>query len=148
MSVRSLVLRATTGQSALVTDGATPADFEVAEQALGARFLADHRTLLAKENGWERWFGGCFLMVYSTEVLVRVNREIEGHPGFLAFASDGSRELIGFDMRSPSPPVVMIDITSAGWEDALLQAESLADFMQQLASEEDYRWDEPYRPSA
>jgi hypothetical protein len=143
-----LVIAVHFGHSALVTDGATSADFEVVEEALGVRLLADHRTLLADENGWERSFGDCFLMVYSTEALVGVNREIERHPGFVAFASDGSRELIGFDMRSPSPPVVMIDITSAGWDEALFQAASLTDFMQQRASGEDFRWDEPYRPSA
>jgi hypothetical protein len=131
-----------------VTEGATPADFAVVEQALGVRLLADHRALLATENGWERWFGDCFLMIYSTEAVVGVNREIDRHPGFLAFASDGGRELIGFDMRSASPAVVMIDITSAGWEEALFQAASLAEFMQQRASGEDFRWDEPYRSSA
>lgn len=86
-------------------------------------------------------------MVYGTEDLVEVNRELERHSGFLAFGSDGSREIIGLDMRASSPPVVMISITSAAWEDALFQAESLSEFLEQRARHEDLRWDVPYEPS-
>lgn len=73
-------------------------------------------------------------MIYGTESLVVVNAQIEGHPGFLAFGSDGSREVIGLDMRRTPPPVVMIDITSAGWDEALYQAPSLTDFMRHRTS--------------
>jgi hypothetical protein len=103
-----------------VSPGATKTELDAAEAALGQPLLAEHRALLAKENGSEHWYGDVFLMIYATESLVAVNREIERHPGFLAFASDGSRELIGFDTRATPPPVVMIDITSGGWEEALL----------------------------
>lgn len=138
---------AQTGHYALVSAGATESELEAVEAALGVRLTADHRALLIEENGSEHWFGDVFLMIYGTADLVSVNREIERHPGFLAFASDGSRELIGLDLRSSPPPVVMIDITSAGWEDAHFQACSLADFIQQRRRGEELRWDEPYRPS-
>jgi SMI1-KNR4 cell-wall len=131
-----------------VTNGATEADFAAAESGLGVELIPEHRALLAAENGWERWYGECFMMMYGTASLIEVNAEIERHPGFLAFASDGSREIVGLDMRVKSPPVVMIDITSAGWEDALFQADSLSEFMAQRAGHEDFRWDEPYKPNA
>ena len=79
-------------------------------------------------------------MMYDTTNLVGVNQVIERHPGFLAIASDGSREQIGFDTRRGPPPVVMIDITSGGWESAIYQADSLEDFMRQRARGEDFRW--------
>lgn len=126
--------------------GASEADFARVESALGVQLTTEHRELLVVENGWERWYGDCFLMVYGTDALVAVNRQVEGHPGLLVFASDGSRELVGLDMRVGSPPVVMIDITSAGWEEAMFQAESLAEFLAQRARHEDFRWDVPYQP--
>lgn len=126
--------------------GATEDDLRAVEEALGVGLPAECRALLSEQNGWERWYGQVFLMVYSTDGLVEVNRQIDNHPGFLAFASDGSRELIGFDLRCDPSPIVMIDITSAGWEEALFQAESLAEFMDQRSRGEDLRWDQPHHP--
>jgi len=126
--------------------GASEVDLARVESALGVQLTPEHRELLVAENGWERCFGNCFLTVYGTDDLVAVNREVEGHPGFLAIASDGSRELIGFDMRVDTPPVVMIDITSAGWDEALFQADSLSEFLEQRARHEDLRWEVPYQP--
>lgn len=129
-----------------MTGGASPTDLHAVEAALGLPLSVEHRALLSTENGGEHWYGDVFLMIYGTDSLVDVNREIERHPGFLAFASDGSREIIGYDTRVAPSPVVMIDITSAGWDDALYQAASLNEFMHQRLSGEDFRWDQPYRP--
>jgi hypothetical protein len=131
-----------------VPAGATDADFAAVEQALGVRLTAHHRALLTAENGWERWYGECFLMMFSTSGVIESTRLVERHPGFLAVASDGSREIIGLDMRRDTPPVVMIDITSSGWGDALLQAESLLEFMALRERHEDLRFDVPYTGSA
>lgn len=128
--------------------GATEVELDAVEDALDVRLTTEHRALLAEQNGFERWHGDVYLAIYGTESLVGVNRELERLPGFVAFGSDGARELIGFDLRASPPPVVMIDVTSAGWEEALYQAESLAEFMNQRARGEDFRWDEPYRPGA
>jgi hypothetical protein len=124
--------------------GTPGADFARVESVLGVRITAEHRALLAAANGWAKWYGDHYLMVYGTDELIAVNKAMENHAGFLAFASDGGRELIGLDMRVSTPPVVMIDITSAGWEEALFQAESLPEFMEQRARHEDFRWDTPY----
>lgn len=124
--------------------GASESDIARAERRLGVRLVSDHRSLLSEEDGWERWYGDCLLMLYGTADLVAVNLNIERHPGFLAFGSDGSRELLGFDMRQAAPPVVMIDITSGGWDEALFQADSLGEFMAQRLRFEDLRWDTPY----
>ena len=131
-----------------MTGGATEADFAAVEQALGVQLIAKHRELLAVENGWQRWYGECLLMMSSTSGVIESTRLVERHPGFLAFASDGSREIIGLDTRRDPPPVVMIDITSAGWQDALFQADSLDEFMERLGRNEDFRWDLPYEGDA
>lgn len=129
-----------------VSEGASAEVLAGVEAALGVRLTAAHRALLRDQDGFGRWYGEVFLFVYGTEDVIAVNHEMTDHPGFLAFGSDGSRELIGFDLRAPDPPVVMIDITSAGWDAALYQAESLAAFMAQRERGEDFRWDRPYRP--
>ncbi len=109
------------------------------EAALQVRLPVELRDLLGAANGFEGWYGGTFLVVFSTRAMVPVNREIERHPGFLAFGSNGGRALIGFDLRASSPPVVMIDLTSSGWAEARFQADSLGAFMEQRARGEDLR---------
>ena len=131
-----------------MSDGATDADLEAVEQALGLRLTAKHRELLTIENGSERWYGDCFLMMFSTSGIIDSTRLVEGHPGFLAFASDGSREIIGLDRRRDPSPVVMIDTTSAGWHAALFRADSLEDFTSRLENGEGLRWDAPHKGDA
>ena len=148
MRVITLALARRTGQYALMPGGATEADFAAVEQTLGVQLIAKHRELLAVENGWQRWYGECFLMMSSTNGVIESTQLVERHPGFLGFASDGSREIIGLDMRRDPQPVVMIDITSAGWQDAMFQADSLEDFMERLRTGEGLRWDVPYEGHA
>ncbi len=130
-----------------MSDRASQDELRTVEQTLGVDLPEELRALLSAHNGWERWYGDTYVMVYGTNALVAVNQELERLPGFLAFGSDGSRELIGFDLRRHPSPVVMVDITAAGWGDALFQAESLAEFMDQRSRAEDLRWDQPYVPS-
>jgi cell wall assembly regulator SMI1 len=124
--------------------GASEQEIDAAEQRLDVRFPADLRTFLRAQAGSTHRLGDSFVMIHDIETIVGVNLEIDGHPGFLAFASDGSREQIGLDLRAAFPPVVMIDITSAGWPDALVQAPSLGDFLDQRRRGEPLRWDVPY----
>lgn len=128
--------------------GATESELRAVEAALGQALPAEHRAPLAEENGGSQWYGDVFLMIYGTDEMVTANQELERHPGLLVFGSDGSRELIGFDLREEPPPVVMIDITSAGWEEALYQAPSFTEFMRQRSAAEGLRWDEPYEPGS
>ena len=70
--------------------GATAAQLQKVEEALGLQLPSELRTALTARNGSESWFGNCYLVQYDIDALVGVNQEIEHHPGFLAFASDGS----------------------------------------------------------
>jgi hypothetical protein len=56
------------------------AELDAAEVALGRSLPAEHRALVAIENGAERWYGDACLMIYGIESLIAVNRQIEGHP--------------------------------------------------------------------
>jgi len=124
--------------------GASEAELAAAEARLGVRFPAALRELLAAENGFQRWYGKVFVWVYDVATLVESTEMIEDHPGLLIFGTDGGRERFGVDLRRPEPPgppVVMVDITSEGWDEALAQAPSLADFLAQRERGEPLRHD-------
>jgi hypothetical protein len=64
--------------------------------------------------------------------------QTESHPRFTAIGTDGSREIVGFDFRSDPPPVVLVQITSPGWSDAIVQAPTFAEFLE-LIEHGDFR---------
>jgi len=124
--------------------GASDQEISAAEHRLGVTFPPELRALVAHQDGSEEWFGDTFVLMYSVAAMVDVNGEVDGHPGLLIFGSDGSRELIGLDLRVANHPVVMIDVTSRGWDEALLQAPSLHEFMAQRLRGEPLRWEDRY----
>ncbi|HEY1639993.1 MAG TPA: hypothetical protein VGG35_04850 [Streptosporangiaceae bacterium] len=88
---------------------------------------------------------GCYLWLYtpdqSVEVLDARNEAGAGLPGVLILGTDGSREILAADIRSTTAPVVLIDITGEGWDDALPQAPSLAEFIGRVeAGTFEFRW--------
>lgn len=94
-------------------------------------------------RGWLR--SGCYLWLYtpdqSVEVLDARNKAGAGLPGVLILGTDGSREILAADIRSETAPVVLIDITGEGWDDALPQVPSLAEFIEQVeAWTFEFRW--------
>lgn len=121
--------------------GALEVELGAVETAMGIRLPVELRDSLLASNGSGEWFGEVFVELFDTKTLVAVNTEIEHHPGFLAFASDGSRELLGLDLRRQPPPVVMIDVTSPGWEEARWQAATYGEFMEQRRHHAPLRWD-------
>jgi SMI1 / KNR4 family (SUKH-1) len=124
--------------------GASDQELAAAEAVLGLFLPSDLRQALHSRNGSEQWHGDIFLMMYGTPALIEVNQETDRFPGFLVFGSDGSREMIGYDLRCSPPPVVMLDVTAEDWSEALLQADSLPDFLERLERGEGLRWDHPY----
>lgn len=88
---------------------------------------------------------GCYLWLYtpdqSVEVLDARSEAGAGLPGLLILGTDGGREILAADLRTAPAPVVLIDITGEGWEDALPQAPSLAQFIEQVeAGTFELRW--------
>ena len=129
-----------------MTTGANEAEIAEVERTLGSPLTPEHRQLLMQENGAERWYSDIFVMIYDTNGVTAVNQEIERHPGFVAFGSDGGGELLGLDTRRTPAPVVMINVASGGWSEAVFQADSLGAFFDQLASGQGLQWDTPYEP--
>lgn len=56
---------------------------------------------------------------------MEVNEEVRHYvsdllPGALFFGSDGSRESLVWDLRQTEPPLYLVDVTNAGWDEAIL----------------------------
>lgn len=88
---------------------------------------------------------GMTLMVLPLGEAVAVNEDVRQYvsdllPGALFFGTDGSRESLAWDLRQTNPPVYLVDLTSAGWDDALLQAPTLTALLEQFRAEGGFRW--------
>jgi cell wall assembly regulator SMI1 len=126
-----------------VGGGATESTIEAAENRLRQRFPDDYRTFLTSDNGLEKWFGDVYLSLYTIEQVVELN-EIHDHlayqPELVHIGSDGGGEAIAFDFRHDPPTVILVNLVSTDWSEAILQAESFTEFMDQRRRGEELRW--------
>jgi len=105
---------------------------------LACALPSDYRGYMLDHDGYLGWTGsGDFLDLFPIHDLVSRNRfgvpEWEAlHPGLVIIGCDGSREMVGFDFRSAMARVVLVDITSSGWGDAVWQADSFTNFLQRM----------------
>lgn len=126
-----------------VDAGATESMIEAAENRLHQRFPDDYRTFLKSENGLDDWFGDVYISLYKIEQVVELN-EIHGHlafqPELIHIGSDGGGEAIAFDFRQDPPTVILVNLVSSDWSEAMLQAQSFTEFMDQRRRGEELRW--------
>lgn len=65
----------------------------------------------------------------------------ESFPGLLILGNDGNRAMLALDTRDPLAPVVLIDITSASWADAIPQM-PVEQFVAQVEAETfEFTWE-------
>jgi cell wall assembly regulator SMI1 len=123
--------------------GATESTIEAAENRLRQRFPDDYRTFLESENGIAKWYGDVYLSLYTIEQVVELN-EIHEHlsyqPELIHIGSDGGGEAIAFDFRQVPPTVILVNLVSTDWSEAILQAGSFTEFMDQRRRGEELRW--------
>jgi cell wall assembly regulator SMI1 len=123
--------------------GATESTIEAAEIRLRQRFPDDYRTFLKSENGLAKWYGEVYLSLYPIEQVVELN-EIHEHlayqPELIHIGSDGGGEAIAFDFRQDPPTVILVNLVSTDWSEAIVQAESFTEFMDQRRQGEELRW--------
>jgi hypothetical protein len=100
------------------------------ESVLGVRMsaeywnglVADARVVLpGPRPGHEVW-------LYAVPDLAGINEAAE-LPGLVIIGTEGGREAIALDGRADPPPVVIVDVVFAGWDDAIWQAPDLATFL-------------------
>ena len=56
----------------------------------------------------------------------------EAHPGIAIIGSDGSREQLVLDLRGDPAPVLLVDTTSSGWDDAIRQADDVGELIDRI----------------
>jgi SMI1 / KNR4 family (SUKH-1) len=125
--------------------GVTDTDLDAAERMLGVRLPPDYRAFLRKQDGYVVSDDRVYLKIFPLTEMVKWNEDTadlqrEICPGLVYFGTDGSREGVGWDFRHDPPPVVLVDITTSGWSDALVQAPDFHTFLTQLETEHTYRW--------
>jgi hypothetical protein len=102
-------------------------DFDRIEAALGRQFPGAWREYLQGQawlsRGWMET--GSYLTLLtpdqSLEMAVAWEPAARLHPGVMILGTNGSREMLVADSRDPRAPVVLVDITSDGWANALPQ---------------------------
>ena len=126
---------------------ATETELAEAEQRLGVKFPADYRDYLLTHNGVKGWFGEVYLELYSVSDVIG-STEAHDHqarqPGLVLIGGDGAGEAVGYDFRKIPPPVVLVNLVSAGWEDASLQAPTFSEFMAQRSSGQEFSFASGY----
>lgn len=123
--------------------GATEQQIQAAEANLSRRFPDDYRAFLSSEDGVEATFGDAYVGLWPTEQLVERNVGYglsRDAPGLILIGSDGAGEGIAFDYRQRPPGIVLVPFTSVGWEDALPQASSFKEFMEQRLRGEGFKF--------
>jgi len=113
-------------------------EFTRAAHALGQSLPAAWRDYLTGSSWFSRgWLpNGCYLSLFtpdeSADAAGAWSPAAAKFPGLVILGSDGSRDMLAVDARRDPAPVVLIDISSAGWQDAVPQADNAAQFIEQL----------------
>ena len=126
-------------------EGATEAEVVDAERQLGVAFPADYRSFLMGKNGIEDWFGTVYLVLFNVAGMVEATKvRLEHQPKLFTklvlIGGDGGGESFGFDFRQTPPSIVMVALVSSVWEDAIYQAASFTDFMEQREEGREFRF--------
>ena len=125
----------------------TPKDEAIlfAERTLALRFPADYTSWLQDNDGLEGNLGGCYVSLYAVEELVELNRRsavAECMPGLILIGTDGGGEAIGLDLRGADSSVVLVNLNSLRWDEAIYQAKSFAVFLDERIRGHPFRWDD------
>ncbi len=110
------------------------ADKEIidSERRLGRSLPAAWRDYLRGPSWFRRgWMAsGYYVWLYTPREMLDLqeawNEAIDVHPGIAIIGSDGSREQLVLDLRQDPAPVLLIDITSSGWDSAIGQVDDVS----------------------
>ncbi|MFI7609342.1 SMI1/KNR4 family protein [Micromonospora sp. NPDC049366] len=113
-------------------------EFTEAEEALG-RPLPDAWRRYLQGASWFRrgWMAsGTYVWLNSPSEMVEVHDAWDdgtgAHPGIAVIGDNGSREQFVLDLRDESAPVLLVDISSDGWDSAIRQADTVGEFIDRV----------------
>lgn len=119
---------------------------EEAERALGITFPDDYRAWLSSVNGLEGFFGPVYVALWPLAQVVEMTAAYHlDHdlPGAVVIGSDGGGEAVVYDFRDAPPRLALANFVSAGWHEAIQQAGSFSEFMEQRSQGRDFVWEDP-----
>ena len=61
-------------------------------------------------------------------------------PGMILIGTDGGGEGIGLDVRGETSPVVLVNLNSLRWDEAIHQAETFDEFLDARLRGHPFRW--------
>lgn len=116
---------------------ASEAHIEEIERHFGVRLPEDYRHFLLTRGTMGEFLppANPYVAIYPVDEIVGMN--VAGliqdrFPDAVAIGGDGSREMLTYDFRQGSPPLVLLDITAEDWSAAIYQAPSLTVLLEQL----------------
>ncbi|GAA2106616.1 hypothetical protein [Actinomadura alba] len=115
-------------------------EFAVAAETLGRPLPDAWRAYLQSRSWLYRGFlpSGCFVSLNTPREMLELHdaweHGTEAHPGIAIIGGDGSREQFALDLRQDPSPVLMVDITSDGWDPAIRQADDVGVFIERIES--------------
>jgi hypothetical protein len=113
-------------------------EFDRAAQVLGRPLPGPWRAYLQGRSWFHRgWLpSGCYVWLNTPQETLDLQdawgESTAAHPGIAVIGGDGSREQLVLDLRLDPSPVLMVDITSQGWNSAIPQAEDVAQFIERI----------------
>lgn len=113
-------------------------EFTDAEKALGRALPAAWRTYLQGASWFRRgWMtSGAYVWLNTPREMLEVHAAWEAgadaHAGVAVIGGDGSREQLVLDLRSDPAGVLLIDISSGGWDSAIRQADDVSQFVDRV----------------
>ncbi|SEB63438.1 SMI1/KNR4 family protein [Streptomyces sp. TLI_105] len=116
------------------------------EHRFGVRFPQDYRDFLVTTGSLSRFVPPAddFLVIEALDQLIGINEAGEFQkrfPGAIVIGGDGSRELLAYDFRQDTPPLVTLDVSAENWSSAIHQAASLSALLEQFPRT-GWKWDD------
>ncbi|MFD3993281.1 SMI1/KNR4 family protein [Streptomyces sp. NPDC058583] len=120
------------------------------EHHFGVRFPQDYRDFLSTTGSLSRFVPPAddFLVIDALDELIGNNEAGEFQqrfPGAVVIGGDGSRELLVYDFRQDTPPLVTLDVSAEDWSSAIHQATSLTAFLENFPRT-GWNWDDTEPP--
>ena len=115
------------------------------EHHFGVRFPQDYRDFLGTTGSLSQFVPPAddFLVIDALAELISINEAGEFQkrfPGAVVIGGDGSRELLAYDLRQDTPPLVTLDVSAENWSAAIHQASSLSALLEQFP-QTGWKWD-------
>lgn len=120
------------------------------EHHFGVHFPQDYRDFLGTTGSLSQFVPPAddFLVIDALAELIGINEAGEFQkrfPGAVVIGGDGSRELLAYDFRQDTPPLVTLDVSAENWSSAIHQAPSLTALLEQFP-QTGWKWDDTDSP--